>query len=108
MRGSEKQVSWATEIKDRISGILRDGIEAQRQAHPENTGNLKGFEAMLTIVSGFDGYAGEMINVFGDIRRAGDASKDTYNVVMAARASRISPEQSGELGKQLRAIFGMK
>ena len=108
MKGTEKQIIWATEIKDRISSILRDGIVEQKKTHPENIGNIKGFESMLNIVAGFDGYAGEMIDIFSDIRRTGDIRRDVYNVVMTSRATRISPIQSGELGKQLRALFEIK
>lgn len=108
MKGTEKQVIWATEIKERVSSILRDGIVEQKKTHPENIGNIKGFESMLNIVAGFDGYAGEMIDIFSDIRRTGDICRDVYNVVMTSRATRISPIQSGELGKQLRALFEIK
>ena len=107
MKGTEKQIGWANEIKERVTAILTEGIEAQKKANPENADNLKGFESMLAIVSGFDGYAGEMIAAFKRIRRSGDIRKDLYDVVMSARATRISPDESGELGKQLRALFGI-
>ena len=99
----------AQKMEDRYTEqymAAREGDE--KKTHPENIGNIKGFESMLNIVAGFDGYACEMIEIFSDIRRTGDIYRDVYNVVMTSRATRIFPIQSGELGKQLRALFEIK
>lgn len=108
MKGTEKQITWATEIKDRVTAILTEGIEAQKLANPDNTANLKLFSEMLDVVSGFDGYAGEMISTFRNVRRNGNIQKDLLDVVYAARATRIIPTECGEFGKALRALLGLK
>ena len=108
MKGTEKQITWASEIKERVTAILTEGIEAQKQANPGNAENLKGFTAMLDIVSGFDGYAGEMISTFRAVRNSGNLQKDLYDVISSARSTRVHAAECGELGAKLRALFGSK
>ena len=107
MTGTEKQIAWASEIKERVAAILTEGIEVRKQTHPENTANLKGFTDMLNIVSSFDGYAGEMISTFKDVRRSGNIEKDVRKVLDTARATRVHTAECGEFGKALRALFGI-
>lgn len=104
MKGTEKQVNWANEIKERVVSILDEAIEMQKQEAPGNASNLDGFAKMRTIVAEFDGYAGDMIDVFRDVQRTGDVRKDVASVVMTARASRLSTTR-GDLGEKLLALF---
>lgn len=105
MRGTEKQIAWASEIQERVCNILSDGIEMQKQIASSNTSNLAGFIAILDVVENFDGYAGDMISMFKDIIRSGDTRKDLASVLMTIRASRISPANSGDFGTALRDVL---
>lgn len=75
MKGTEKQVTWAEEIRARLNSILNetmDRINAEAAAHPEQADKAERARVMVRgmaeKINGFDGYAGDLISVFKDDR----------------------------------------
>ena len=94
MRGSEKQIVWANELKATVVKVLNDAVKMQKAVAPQLVENIKGFEALRDAVESFDGYAGDVIGMFGDYKArwlTGDISKDTWHLLDIIRISRLSP-----------------
>ena len=75
MRGTEKQIAWAEEIRARLNGILDETltrIDTEASAHPEQSDKAEAARAMVNgiadKINAYDGYAGEMIRIFKDDR----------------------------------------
>jgi len=80
MKGSEKQINWAKDIQRNVVSVLESAIsEAKSQAEgkPEVAAKfavvLDKYTALLHKVADFDGYAGDMIDVFGLVKDSGVA-----------------------------------
>lgn len=97
MKGSEKQIKWATEISDNIIHTMENVIATMKndpQYNPQNPAHLKGVsdcEAVIKAVQECE-YAGDIIDCFKDIRFKGDVYNDfgeiraVYNVTVPATA----------------------
>jgi hypothetical protein len=77
MRGTEKQLSWATEIQQRVISIVETTI-AEAKADPRNDpenpivqANIKSCEAIIDAVKSCES-AGDMIDCFKSVRDFGD------------------------------------
>lgn len=75
MKGTEKQIAWAEDIRARLNSILNetmDRINAEAAAHPEQADKAEQARVMVSgmaeKINGFDGYAGDLIDVFAEAR----------------------------------------
>jgi hypothetical protein len=81
MRGSEKQIKWASEISENIIRTMESviaTIKSDPQYDPQNPvhiGNIAGCEAIIKAVKSCE-YAGDIIDCFKDIHFKGDIYND--------------------------------
>ena len=73
MKGTEKQIAWADDIRARLNSILNetlDRINAEAAVHPEQADKAERARVMVSgmaeKINAFDGYAGEIIRIFKD------------------------------------------
>lgn len=78
MKGTEKQITWAKEIQTNVISVINfamDGAKAQAAGKPELAAQLSKvlaeYGTVLDKVQSFDGYAGDMIDVFKNVRSTG-------------------------------------
>ena len=69
MTGSEKQIKWATEIKDRIEKIYSEVLEANKD-HKNYTQVKALSENVIANIS--KAYAGDVIDTFKNVETAKD------------------------------------
>lgn len=90
MRGTEKQIAWATEIQSNIVKTLENAIDLMGKVNaPEDIRrkNIEDTSAWMDAIQNAD-YAGDIIDLFKDIRFSGNLDSD-FRALMAKR--RITP-----------------
>jgi hypothetical protein len=79
MRGSEKQIKWASEISENIIHTMENviaAIKADPQFDPQiHTRNIAECETVIKAVKSCE-YAGDIIDCFKDIHFKGDVYED--------------------------------
>lgn len=78
MRGSEKQINWAEDIKVNVLAIITDAIAACESSNISAAQKENFIGQMNTVkynVENVD-YAGELINVFRDVKHTGNYKAD--------------------------------
>lgn len=92
MRGTEKQIAWATEITENVVAILEAFAAEMEKTAPNTeikTANLNAIRARIDALKNAE-YAGDVINLFKSIKRTGDLRSDIpqvmaiYKVVLAS------------------------
>ena len=78
MKGTEKQIAWATEIQVKVVSaihVMMDGAKAQAAGHPEMADKLSkamaAYDELLRKVTSCE-RAGDMIDVFRDVKDGSD------------------------------------
>jgi len=91
MKGTEKQIAWANEIRERVvSNLETVVIPMMRQAVAAGKGPeavLRQWEHRLETVRNFDGSAGDMIEMFRLVE--GDAPHQARAIAAAYQVNKI-------------------
>lgn len=93
MKGTEKQIKWATEIQGNVIHTFESAADAEPQ--------LKNvIQPYIDRLSAEDVYAGDMIDLFRDIRFCGDIQHDLPAVMAVYRVAVANTEgQHAILGR---------
>lgn len=96
MRGSEKQIAWATEILSTIRQIENCMLETlQEQMDNEKVKqNVRFIQAWVKRIEAAE-YAGDVIELFRDVKYTGNAGKDV-SALVSVRRTRIPSTDSGK------------
>lgn len=89
MRGSEKQIQWATEISETVTSILRAAskeIEDKSTDEAIKQKNISDIAVRIAAIESAE-YAGDIINLFKDIKKTGNTMKDFSKVLSVYRYS---------------------
>lgn len=93
MRGTEKQITWATEIINRIVPVLEQASEdfsgfvpATQEQEEAKRENIEGIEKRIDALKNAD-YAGDVISLFRSVRVTGNQSEDFSKVLAVYRVS---------------------
>lgn len=84
MKGTEKQVAWAEEIQKRTVETLEGVVEQMKAMVAAGKGKaemVQVWEHRLETIRTFDGYAGDMINMFKNVE---GAEAQRMNAIIAA------------------------
>ena len=92
MRGSEKQLKWAMDIKENVMAIIIDAITACENSSISDAQKAS-FVAQMNIlkynVENVD-YAGELIDVFANVKHSGDYKADIKALKVAIRIGDVN------------------
>ena len=91
MKGTEKQIKWATEIQTHIIATLENAIDLMGKVNaPEEikAKNIADTTAWMDAIRSAE-YAGDLIDLFGGIRFKGDLNHD-FACLMSARKLRVA------------------
>ena len=88
MKGTEKQISWATKILDNINKTFE-----LSKSFPASPAVKERMAAMLTAINSAD-YAGDLIHLFGDIQFNGDVKHDLPQIIAQFKVA--APATEGE------------
>lgn len=92
MKGSEKQIKWAKEIKVNVLAIIADAIAACQSSNvsdAQKTAFIGQMNAIKYNVETVD-YAGELINVFASVKHTGDFKVDLKAFKVALRIGDVN------------------
>ena len=84
MKGTEKQVAWAEEIQKRTVETLEGVVEQMKAMVAAGKGKaemITVWENRLQTIRTFDGYAGDMIDMFKNVE---GAEAQRMNAIIAA------------------------
>lgn len=93
MKGTNKQINWASDIRDGIISVMTDAINtfaAQAASNPIVQDNIDGLQERINRLSSDDVYAGDIIDLFCGVHLTGDCNADlgavmsVYNVSVPA------------------------
>lgn len=87
MKGTEKQIAWATDIINKIVPVMEQTVtDIRNMAGNEEikAANIAGFEKRIAALKEAE-YAGDVISVFGDVRMSGNHQQDISKVLAAYR-----------------------
>lgn len=96
MKGTAKQITWAEEIRHNVLASFGKAIEDIKNSDaPEEikTANIAGCVKRVDALTAAE-YAGDVINLFKDIRFTGDNATDFPKVMAVYRVTR--PNTPGE------------
>lgn len=83
MKGTEKQIKWATEIQHNIIKTF-EAVIAEISPYAESNQNVKanidGIRLRMDLLTDDNVYAGDIIDLFKDIRFSGDCKEDFGSV----------------------------
>lgn len=87
LNGTEKQIAWATEIKETVISILREAIgHADYQDEEKTTAFKNAIETRITALETAE-YAGDIIFLFKDIRKTGNYMVDVRKLLAEYQTS---------------------
>lgn len=87
MRGSEKQIAWAEDIKENLLKTyaqFRADMEAKCPDEKIKAANLAGIDARVEAIKAAE-YAGDLIDIFGDIHFTGNVEEDMPEILSVYR-----------------------
>lgn len=86
LKGSEKQIAWATEIRNTVKDIMNQFIDmaAQMPAHPTKDANVAYIKERLAALDDCQS-ASAIIDCFKGIRRTGDINEDIPSLLSVYR-----------------------
>lgn len=96
MKGTEKQIAWAEEIRRNVLACFGRAIEYMKNMDTQEeikTANIRDFVARVDALTSAE-YASDVINLFKDIRFSGDLETDFPKVVSVYRVT--IPNTPGE------------
>lgn len=102
MKGSEKQIAWATDIIETVTSILtaaREAIETEEAPADLKSSAIQNINTKIDAIRSAD-RAADIINLFKGISKTGNAMKDAQNVMAVYNVA--VPMSTGErkiLGK---------
>lgn len=87
MRGSEKQIKWAEDIKVNVLAIISDAIAFCKSSNTSNEQKERFIGQMNTLKYNIENveYAGDLIEVFKDTKHSGNCKQDISAVRSALR-----------------------
>ena len=87
MRGSEKQIKWAEDIKVNVLAIISDAIAFCESSNTSNEQKERFIGQMNTLKYNVENveYAGDLIEVFKDTKHSGDCKQDISDLRSALR-----------------------
>lgn len=87
MRGSEKQIRWAEDIKVNVLAIISEAIVACEKSSISDAQKEAFVGQMNTLRYNVENveYAGELIDVFGSLKHTGDYKSDIKALKSALR-----------------------
>lgn len=87
MRGSEKQIRWAEDIKVNVLAIISDAIAFCESSNTSNEQKERFIGQMNTLKYNVENveYAGDLIEVFKDTKHSGDCKQDISDLRSALR-----------------------
>ena len=87
MRGSEKQIKWAEDIKVNVLAIISDAIAFCKSSSISNEQKERFIGQMNTLKYNIENvaYAGDLIEVFKDTKHSGDCKQDISDLRSALR-----------------------
>lgn len=83
MKGTEKQIAWAEDIKANLKKTITAGIESIKNAEAteeQKSRAIKMWSTRLDAIENAD-YAGDIINLFRDVHFSGDVNRDIASIV---------------------------
>lgn len=89
MRGSEKQIKWASEIRCTVISIFEESIkeiEKQEKDPALMEKNISGIKARIDALESAE-YAGDIINLFRHINKTENLPQDFRRLISAYRVS---------------------
>lgn len=92
MRGSEKQIRWAEDIKVNVLAIIADAVaacESSNISDAQKASFVGQMEAIKHNIETVD-YAGELINVFASVKHTGDFKADLKAFKVALRIGDVN------------------
>lgn len=102
MKGSEKQIKWATDIIETVTSILTDArvaIETEDAPADIKTAAIQNINTKIDAIRSAEN-AADIINLFKGIRKSGNVMADAQNVMAIYKVA--APMSAGErkiLGK---------
>lgn len=88
MKGTEKQIAWATEIQTAVAAAMEElikGISASpRAAEPANQAGIAKLQRALDYIKTGDYYAGNLIDIYKDVNGR-DMQADMKTVLSRVR-----------------------
>lgn len=95
MRGTEKQVAWATDIIGRVVPVLEQAaVDIQGMAGNAEikAANIARLEQWITALENAE-YSGDVIAIFGSVRLSGNQEQDFMKILSKYRTT--YPETQG-------------
>lgn len=95
MKGTEKQIVWATDIISKIIPVMEQAVfDIHNMAGNEKikAANIAGFEQRIAALKEAE-YAGDVISAFGHVRLSGNQQQDISKILAAYRVT--LPETNG-------------
>lgn len=95
MKGTEKQIAWATDIINKIVPVMEQTVvDIRNMAGNEEikAANIAGFEQRIAALKDAE-YAGDVISTFGDVRLSGNQQQDISKILAVYRVT--LPETKG-------------
>lgn len=103
MKGTEKQITWATEIRTNVINTLTAAMPILSQIAPSQEAAemaTKLLQTRIDALNAADVYAGDIIELFKDVRFNGDIEHDFGNVEAVYRVGvTYTASQRAILGK---------
>lgn len=88
MKGTEKQIKWATEIKECVISILEDTIKVEPNSKPI-------LNKIIAKLNDDNVYAGDIIDLFKDVQKYAPERKTTiekFSLIMSELKLTTNPE----------------
>lgn len=95
MKGTEKQIAWATDIINKIVPVMeRAVVDIRNMTGNEavKATNIAGFEQRIAALKEAE-YAGDVISAFGNVRLSGNQKQDISKILAVYRVT--LPETNG-------------
>lgn len=89
MKGTEKQIAWATDIINKIIPVMEQAIaDIKGMGGKEDikAANIAGFTQRIDALKNAE-YAGDVISAFGKVRLTGNQQKDAFAVLAVYRTT---------------------
>lgn len=98
MKGSEKQIKWATEIRENVVKSLRHVMDSAPANIPESVrmATIEKLQRYIDRLNEDDVYAGDIIELFKDIRFGADQKADDMKVASVYNSRVLVPNTDGQ------------
>ena len=99
MRGSAKQIAWAEEIRDNVVSSFEkfiENIKAFDTPEEVKAANIAGCQERIEALNAAE-YAGDIINLFKDIRFTGNNEADFPKVMAVYRVAKANTPSEKEI-----------